>query len=163
MRRPTNERAQGWGGLWELFKEEHADAAAQMVEGTFKAHGILLLAAEYAKILGCAKDHNCCSVCKLVSAQMLKAHQTAEGYRQERVKYAPGEPAEDAVKYAELTKKLERAEKEHEDYKQILENHNARNIILRSFINRLLAVGVALKDLGEDQMMVRLSCFRTAP
>ena len=110
LRRPTNERAQGWGGLWGLFKEEHADAAAQMVEGTFKAHGILLLAAEYAKILGCAKDHNCCSVCKLVSTKMLQAHQTAEGYRQEQAKYAPGEPAEDAVKYVELTKKLERAE-----------------------------------------------------
>eukprot|EP01046_Picozoa_sp_COSAG06_P002041 COSAG06_NODE_69_length_26016_cov_6.603272_7_plen_88_part_00 len=78
-------------------------------------------------------------------------------------RYAPGEQVEDAIKYAELTTKLERAEKEHRNYKQILENHNARNMILRSFINHLLAVGVALKDLGEDQMMVRISCLRAVP
>lgn len=153
LRRPTNEQAAGWGGLWSLFEKDHANAAAQMVEITFKTHAKILLAAEYAKILGCAKDHNCCSVCKLVSTKLLNWHERAEGYRQQRQEHAPGAEKEDAAKYAELTQQLEEAEKEHKRHKDILARHNARNIILRAFANRLIAVGVALKDAGEPQMM----------
>ena len=38
---------------------------------TFKRHANNLLAEEFCKMLGVAKDHNVCSICKLVSTQML--------------------------------------------------------------------------------------------
>ena len=38
LRRPTNERANGWGGLWGLFEEDYATAAGQMTDITFKTH-----------------------------------------------------------------------------------------------------------------------------
>jgi hypothetical protein len=162
LRRPTNELAEGWNGLWTLFKRDFGWAAKQMDEITFKRHAKNLLAEEFCKMLGVAKDHNVCSVCKLVSTQMLTWHERTEGYRQQRDEYAPEKPGEDATKYAEYEQKRAEAQAEHDRLKEILTKHGARNIMLRAFVNRLVAVAVGCRDAGIEQAMVVHNDDKTA-
>jgi len=138
VRRPTSDDTAGIVGLWAEFSVTVPTAADQMDESTFRRHIQEILAVEHCKMLGATCDHNVCSKCKLYQGIMLNKHQ-----QEMKCRNAAKRMEEGSKQQQHAIRRAEALHQQHEDARAILTAHNARNIMYRSFVHRLVSVFAA--------------------